>query len=321
MGYSISLNLIHQPETDDVDERPQRPHRRARSTGSSGRSRRSATTAPGRTSAARTCPVPVILVGSMAGTDVAAVDRDRQPGDRAAGDRAPARRRRAADRRSSPGRSDWWEAQERLRRLARDPRRPRDRGRRTALVVEGDWGADERRARRSSACSSELPDVDAIFASNDQMALGVLHGAHRLGPPGPRGPLGRRRRRHPRGVPLLAVADDRPSAAPGCRRAGGPGDRPPDPTGPPAPGPGRPGAPGDPAPAQARRPQQQPPGIRGPRHGLRDRTVGARRGATTIRRVDQGKRLNQRAASPAPPRTSRSPAAANHWVTSCSSVV
>ena len=25
------------------------------------------------------------------------------------------------------------------------------------------------------------PDIDAIFASNDQMALGVLHAAHRLG--------------------------------------------------------------------------------------------------------------------------------------------
>ena len=25
------------------------------------------------------------------------------------------------------------------------------------------------------------PDLDAVYASNDQMALGVLHGAHRLG--------------------------------------------------------------------------------------------------------------------------------------------
>ena len=28
---------------------------------------------------------------------------------------------------------------------------------------------------------AEFPDVDAIFASNDQMALGILHGAHRMG--------------------------------------------------------------------------------------------------------------------------------------------
>ena len=28
---------------------------------------------------------------------------------------------------------------------------------------------------------AEFPEVDAIFASNDQMALGILHGAHRLG--------------------------------------------------------------------------------------------------------------------------------------------
>ena len=48
------------------------------------------------------------------------------------------------------------------------------------LVVEGDW---------SPASGEEglyrllrvAPDVDAVFASNDQMALGVLHAAHKLG--------------------------------------------------------------------------------------------------------------------------------------------
>ena len=32
----------------------------------------------------------------------------------------------------------------------------------------------------TSSCV-ETPDIDAVFASNDQMALGVMHAAHRLG--------------------------------------------------------------------------------------------------------------------------------------------
>ncbi len=46
----------------------------------------------------------------------------------------------------------------------------------------------------------ELPGVDAIFASNDQMALGVLHGAHRMG------------RRVPEDLALVGV-DDIPEAS------------------------------------------------------------------------------------------------------------
>ena len=45
------------------------------------------------------------------------------------------------------------------------------------LIVEGDWTvASGERAlyRMLEAC----PDIDAVFASNDQMALGVIHAAH-----------------------------------------------------------------------------------------------------------------------------------------------
>ncbi len=47
-------------------------------------------------------------------------------------------------------------------------------------VVEGDWTAASGEAglhRLLAAC----PTLDAVFASNDQMALGVLHAAHSLG--------------------------------------------------------------------------------------------------------------------------------------------
>ena len=47
-------------------------------------------------------------------------------------------------------------------------------------IVEGDWSAAS-----GEACFyrllEQMPDIDAIFACNDQMALGVLQAAHRLG--------------------------------------------------------------------------------------------------------------------------------------------
>ncbi len=47
-------------------------------------------------------------------------------------------------------------------------------------MIEGDWTVASGAAalyRMIEAC----PDIDAIFASNDQMALGVMHAAHELG--------------------------------------------------------------------------------------------------------------------------------------------
>ncbi len=73
----------------------------------------------------------------------------------------------------------WWEARERREgwREALSARGlpPDDR-----LVVEGDWsaGSGENGLYRLLA---QCPDIDAVFACNDQMALGVLHAAHRLG--------------------------------------------------------------------------------------------------------------------------------------------
>ena len=89
--------------------------------------------------------------------------------------------------------------------------------------MEGDWtvaSGEQALYRMLEAC----PDIDAVFASNDQMALGVLHAAHRLGKRVPEELLGRRRGQHRRGVAFLAAADDGPSAAGRCRRAGRQGD-------------------------------------------------------------------------------------------------
>ncbi len=71
---------------------------------------------------------------------------------------------------------NWWEARERRagwRESLDRASRPHD----DTLVVEGDWSA-----RSGERALHELlvrhPDLDAIFACNDQMALGVLRAAH-----------------------------------------------------------------------------------------------------------------------------------------------
>ncbi|MCC9077689.1 LacI family transcriptional regulator [Litorilinea aerophila] len=73
----------------------------------------------------------------------------------------------------------WWEARERQAGwqatleeagLSPDP----------SLVVEGDWNAPSGEAGLHRLLE-QVPDLDAVFVSNDQMALGVLRAAHLLG--------------------------------------------------------------------------------------------------------------------------------------------
>ncbi len=73
----------------------------------------------------------------------------------------------------------WWEARQRFEgwqsTLEEEGRVPLD-----CLITEGDWtvsSGEQGLYRILERC----PDIDAVFASNDQMALGVLHAAHRLG--------------------------------------------------------------------------------------------------------------------------------------------
>ena len=48
------------------------------------------------------------------------------------------------------------------------------------LVAVGDWNAKSGEQGLYQLLA-QSPEIDAVFASNDQMALGVLHAAHRLG--------------------------------------------------------------------------------------------------------------------------------------------
>jgi LacI family transcriptional regulator len=69
----------------------------------------------------------------------------------------------------------WWEARQRLegwrRTMEAHGRRMED-----CLIVEGDWTVSSGE-RAFDAMIEACPDIDAVFAGNDQMALGVLHAA------------------------------------------------------------------------------------------------------------------------------------------------
>jgi LacI family transcriptional regulator len=77
------------------------------------------------------------------------------------------------------GPADWWESQARLagwRNALQLARLDTD----SSLVAEGDWLADSGRIGMETLLN-QRPDIDAVFASNDRMALGVIHTARQRG--------------------------------------------------------------------------------------------------------------------------------------------
>jgi len=176
-GYAMSLTLIHRPETDAVGDVlaailgrqvdgviwaiPEIAGNRSWLRERAGE-----------------MPVPVVIVGGTTGDDLPpSIGID----NRAIGRLATQHLLAGGARRIAivTGPLDWWEARERLagwREIQRAAGlEPADR-----LVFEGDWTPSSGEEglhqlyRRTS-------DIDAVFASNDQMALGVMHAAHRLG--------------------------------------------------------------------------------------------------------------------------------------------
>jgi LacI family transcriptional regulator len=74
---------------------------------------------------------------------------------------------------------DWWEARERLAGW-RETLRAAGATPSDDLVYEGDWSPSSGEEGLYELLR-RTPDIDAVFAGNDQMAVGVLHAAHRLG--------------------------------------------------------------------------------------------------------------------------------------------
>jgi LacI family transcriptional regulator len=177
MGYGITLNLLLEPETGEVDDVlvalgarqvdgiiwaiPEIGDNRAWS----------------RTRGSE-LPVPVMLVGGMAGRPyLPSIGIDNA----AIGSLATEHLRAGGARKVGivTGPLNWWEAQQRLRGW-RETLEKHGLEASDSLIVEGDWmvtSGEQGLYRLLERC----PEIDAVFASNDQMALGVLHAAHRVG--------------------------------------------------------------------------------------------------------------------------------------------
>jgi LacI family transcriptional regulator len=177
MGYSISLNLIHRPETDGVDRLLNNL---------SGRQVDGIIWAIPEVSRNRNWshtkgpdfPVPVLLVGGMAGhSSLPSIAIDNGAIGRLATEHLLAGEARSVGIITGP--LNWWEAQERERGW-RETLEAHGLPAHDRLVVEGDWTANSGE-QGLYRLIEQSPDIDAVFACNDQMALGVLHGAHRLG--------------------------------------------------------------------------------------------------------------------------------------------
>jgi LacI family transcriptional regulator len=177
LGYSISLNLIHAPETDDVARLlanlvsrqvdgiiwaiPQMGNNRAWS---------------------RAWPpgfqVPVALVG---GTDEPTALPSIAIDNRAIGRLATEHLLAGGARHVGiiTGPLTWWEAQQRQIAWS-ETLRAHGLAADEHLVAVGDWAANSGEDGLVALLERE-PELDAVFASNDQMALGAMHACHRLG--------------------------------------------------------------------------------------------------------------------------------------------
>jgi LacI family transcriptional regulator len=176
-GYSMSLTLIHAPETDEVD------HVIAELAGRQVDGIIWAIPEIARNRSwlrvgARHLPLPLVVVG---GTTVQILPRAIGIDNRAIGRTAASHILAGGAQRMAviTGPLDWWEARERLVG-AREALRAAGIRLPHALVFEGDWTASsgDEGLRR---LVQQAPDIDAVFAGNDQMALGAMHAAHGLG--------------------------------------------------------------------------------------------------------------------------------------------
>ena len=177
MGYSISLNLIHRPETDDVNKVLSSLVSR-QVDGVIWAIPQVGSNLDWSHQRGQLLPVPVVLVGGMAGeASLPSIGID----NRAIGHLAAEHLLAGGARRIGliTGPLSWWEAQEReagWRETIASSGVPDAAG----PTFEGDWTAASGQEGLHRLIAAD-PDIDAVFASNDQMALGVLHGAHALG--------------------------------------------------------------------------------------------------------------------------------------------
>jgi len=177
LGYAISLNLIHRPETGDVPEILSGLFAR-QVDGVIWAIPQVGSNLDWSHHLAQHLPVPVVLVGGMAGqTSLPSIGIDNRAIGRLATEHLLAGGARNIGLITGP--QNWWEAREREAGW-RETTASSPFGDTSGPIFEGDWttASGEEGLHRLLAAS---PTMDAVFASNDQMALGVLHAAHTLG--------------------------------------------------------------------------------------------------------------------------------------------
>jgi LacI family transcriptional regulator len=176
LGYSISLTLIHRPESDQVDALLTNLVSR-QVDGILWAVPEIANNREWLRSNSRDLPVPLVFVG---GTSVErghpSIGIDNEAIGRLATEHLLAGGARRVGIVTGP--LDWWEARQREKGWRRSMGAPD--GLLDDLVAEGDWTASSGETALIRLLRAS-PDIDAVFACNDQMALGVMHAAHRLG--------------------------------------------------------------------------------------------------------------------------------------------
>lgn len=176
LGYSILLSLLHQPEPDDIE-----PLFKSLL----GRQVDGIIWAAPEIEDNRSWvqeksldfPVPIIFVRGMTkptSGPIVGIDN------RAIGYLATEHLLAGGARRIGiiTGPLAWWEARERQRGW-REALLAHGLEVTEQLIVEGDWNAPSGE-RGLYQLLTQTPDLDAVFANNDQMALGVLYAIHQL---------------------------------------------------------------------------------------------------------------------------------------------
>jgi LacI family transcriptional regulator len=174
LGYSLNLALLHQPETDDV--RPLISSFLSRqvdgilwTTQEIGDNLKWLDHKP--------LPVPVVLLETQPRDGAACVNVDSRFGGHLAVEHLLSQGYRHIGVITGP--LTWWSARERLqgwREAIREGGMPAD----DRQMVEGNWSTGSG-ALGLEQLKRQYPELDAVFVGNDQMALGVLQSARKLG--------------------------------------------------------------------------------------------------------------------------------------------
>jgi len=121
--------------------------------------------------------VPVVYMNKLKNGDEVIVAMDNRLGGRLATDHLLEQGYRRIGIITGP--SDWWEAQEREKGW-RETIGKAGLTNLEELIINGDWTAASGEIGLHNLIAKS-PDIDAVFACNDQMALGALQAARRLG--------------------------------------------------------------------------------------------------------------------------------------------